>query len=167
MPATYEPIATYTAPSAQATITFSSIPSTYTDLVLVANFTQSVAGASARIVFNSDSASSNYSLTEIRGNGTSALSSRTSSLNFGYYGYYADGSTTVPSIFVVNIMNYANATTFKTYISRANTSSAATEALVGLWRKTPEAITTIALSIDAGYTYSTGSTFTLYGIKAF
>ena len=166
MPATYEPIATTTLGSAQATITFSGISGAYTDLVLVANFTQSVASASARIVFNSDNASGNYSLTELRGNGTSALSSRAASLNFGYYGYYADGSTTVPSIFVVNIMNYANTTTYKTFISRANTSSAAAEALVGLWRKAPEAITSIALSIDAGYTYSTGSTFTLYGIKA-
>jgi len=37
MPKTYEPIATTTLGSNQTTITFSSIPSTYTDLVIVSN----------------------------------------------------------------------------------------------------------------------------------
>jgi hypothetical protein len=62
-------------------------------------------------------------------------------------------------------MNYSNTTTYKTWLSRSGASDRATEALVGLWRST-SAITTIALSIDAGATYSTGSTFTLYGIAA-
>jgi hypothetical protein len=162
--ATYEPIATQTLGSASSTITFSSISGSYTDLVLVATFTQSTAGQSARIVLNGDTAT-NYSLTEIRGNGTSAASSRGSSMSNGYYGYYSDGSTSVPTVAIVSLMNYANTTTYKTWLSRSGASDRATEALVGLWRST-SAITTIALSIDAGATYSTGSTFTLYGIAA-
>ena len=161
---TYEPIATTTLGSAQATVTFSGISGAYTDLVLVANFTQSVASASARIVFNGDNASGNYSLTEMRGNGTSALSSRTTSQNTGYYGYYADGSTTVPSIFVVNIMNYANTTTYKTAIVQGPEANAYIEVEVGLWRSN-SAITSVSLTAGLN-NYKVGSTFTLYGIKA-
>ena len=159
---TYVALDTQTLGSNTASVTFSSIPQTYTDLVLVATFTQSTAGQSARIVLNGDT-STNYSLTEIRGNGSTAASSRGSSMTSGYYGYYSDGSTSVPTVAIVSLMDYANTTTYKTWLSRSGASDRATEALVGLWRST-SAITTIALSIDAGATYSTGSTFTLYGI---
>lgn len=162
---TYTKIATTTLGSAAASYTFTSIPDTYTDLVLIITHTQSVAGQSARIQFNSDT-SSNYSLTEMRGNGSSALSSRTSNNSTNWYAYYSDGSTTVPTVSVINIFNYANTTTYKTFLSRSGAADRATELLVGLWRKTPEKINRIDLSIDASATYSSGSTFTLYGILA-
>jgi hypothetical protein len=62
-------------------------------------------------------------------------------------------------------MNYANTTTFKTHISRSNNSSNFVMATVGLWRSTA-AITSITLLTNTADTFSVGSTFTLYGIKA-
>jgi hypothetical protein len=59
-------------------------------------------------------------------------------------------------------MNYSNATTYKTWLSRANRPSAGLDAIVGLWRSTA-AITSITLSVISD-TYSVGSTFSLYGI---
>jgi hypothetical protein len=162
--ATYEPITTQTLGSAQATVTFSSITGSYTDLVLVVTHTQSISGASQRIRFNNDS-STLYSLTEMRGNGTAALSTNTNTSTTNWFGYYSDGSTTVPTVSVVSIMNYSNTTTQKTFLSRSGASDRAAEAVVGLYRST-SAINRIDLTIDASATFSSGSTFTLYGIAA-
>ena len=78
---TYVAIATNTLGSAAASVTFSSIPGTYTDLVIV---TQAISATADNvgIRFNSDSGS-NYSQTWLSGNGTSAISSRYSSSTSG------------------------------------------------------------------------------------
>ena len=77
MPATYEPIQTTTLGSAAASYTFSSIPSTYTDLKLVITGTSVGAYADIDLRFNSDTAT-NYSWTALAGNGTAASSYRAS-----------------------------------------------------------------------------------------
>ena len=140
---------------------FSSIPATYTDLVII--FNGSVSGTSGDLAtFNSDTGS-NYSSTFLRGDGSSAASGRVTSstsinpgLTFG----------TSQSTYILNIMNYANTTTNKTAMYRS--SSVATSSYVGsaigLWRNTA-AINTVNFS-TSGTNYVNGSTFTLYGIKA-
>ena len=62
MASTYEPIATTTLGSAASSITFSSIPATYTDLRLVLVHTPSASTGNAQMQFNSDTAT-NYSYT--------------------------------------------------------------------------------------------------------
>jgi len=71
---TYEPIATTTLGTAQPTVTFSSIASTYTDLVIVAQLT-TAAPTNMRIRFNGDT-TANYSNTTVTGNGSTATSVR-------------------------------------------------------------------------------------------
>lgn len=160
------PIATTTLGSANSTITFSSIPSTYTDLILVASAKNDQSGnVTFRMRFNSDS-SSLYSYTRIYGDGTSAASDRTSQtfIDIGSIGGSSTSSVLAPSI--VNIMNYANTSTFKTSLIRwqsQGTSAAYVMGEVGLYRST-SAITTITLTA-AGANFDTGSTFTLYGIN--
>jgi hypothetical protein len=160
MATTYEPISTQTLGSAQASVTLSSIPATYTDLYLVTN-AKHTADSNAIIQFNGDT-TTNYSYTYLYGNGTSATSSRTASTAspiVDYYSLNGTGSTNV------SIMNYANTTTYKTAISRGSESVNGVMAVVVLWRKTPEAITSILLKPSSG-NFDIGSTFTLYGIKA-
>lgn len=162
MPATYEPINTQTLGTAQASVTFSAIPSTYTDLVLVLNAKKSTSdGGYLSLRYNSDTAT-NYSSTFMYGNGTQALSSRNTGETFGRIG---NGSTSNFESTIVSIQNYSNATTFKTSISRSNVSGIYTLSYVTLWRKTPEAITSITVLPDTG-NFTVDSTFTLYGIKA-
>ena len=72
---TYTPIATTTASGSASSVTFSSIPSTYTDLVIVADILGAASTADAVLRFNSDT-TSNYSETVIRGDGSSAASAR-------------------------------------------------------------------------------------------
>lgn len=165
MPLTYEPIATTTLGSAQADITFTSIPGTYTDLVLVLNGTTNTAnGRTMYGQINSDTAS-NYSATLLAGDGTTASSSRASNQTFMYLAVITPSGSS-PAMCIMNINNYANSTTNKTILSRAsNVPDNAVRAYVNLWRKTPEAITSIKLYLNAD-SFGTGTVATLYGIRA-
>ena len=165
MPAgsTYTPIATTTLGSAQATVTFSSIAGTYTDLILVFNGKSNGANPAVRGRFNSDTGS-NYSYTRLYGTGSVAGSSRASSQTSMGIATAGGVTSTFETNIIWHIMNYSNATTFKTSIVRANTPSAATETNVNLWRST-SAITSISIFTDSD-SFGSGSTFTLYGIAS-
>jgi hypothetical protein len=163
MPSTYEPIATQTLGSAAASVTFSSITGTYTDLVLVCSLGAANAGQDFKIQFNGDTGT-NYSTTLIRGTGTSAISNRSSNASFIYLDYTGATQNAIQAQYNVSIMNYSNATTYKTVLSRFADASVASEAEVGLWRNTA-AITSIVVGMTAG-NLITGSTFSLYGILA-
>jgi hypothetical protein len=163
MPATYEPISTQTIGTAVASVTFSSIPQTYTDLVLVfAGSSASLGTDSIDIQFNGDT-TTNYSNTFLSGNGSSASSGRNTGFN---YGVGALITSTEIANSTWNIFNYTNTTTFKTVLVRGNIAGALLRQGVTLWRKTPEAITSILLKNDTAQNFAVGCTFTLYGIKA-
>jgi hypothetical protein len=159
MPGTYEPIATTTLSSGVTNLTFSSIPSTYTDLILVCNGS-TAANANNYLQFNGDSGS-NYSATRLSGDGSAVSTARNSNQTqilldgFGYW------TSTFGANKVIHIMNYKNTTTNKTVLTRAN-STVGTDAIVGMWRSTA-AITSVRFNSDS--TLQTGSTFTLYGVK--
>lgn len=167
MALTYEPITSTTLGSNATSVTFSSIPATYTDLVLIV----SALGVGANtdencsIQVNSDT-NSNYSMTRVRGNGTTASSDRESSATSATVGVLqvkATGDSTRDT-YAIHFQNYSNTTTYKTWISRSNSSNYSVQAMVNLWRST-SAISTIKFQINSNNFYA-GSTFTLYGIKA-
>jgi hypothetical protein len=155
---TYTPIATTTLGSSQSTVTFSGIASTYTDLVLVINGTASSTN-NHLIRFNNDSAT-NYSYTDLYGDGSSAGSGRASNSTGIFIG---NGSATNYTK-IVQIMNYANTTTYKTALNRSNSPAEAVAAEVGTWRSTT-AINRVDVVATAG-SMNTGLTMTLYGIAA-
>ena len=157
MASTYTPIATQTLGSATASVTFSSISGTYTDLLIVFNGT-STAGNSIYTRYNSDTAN-NYSFTYLYGNGTTASSGRTATTG----NVYVCDVATSQTMATINVMNYSNTTTYKTSLNRGGPASTSTDASVGLWRNT-SAITSVEVYTNS--TFTTGSTFTLYGIKA-
>ena len=163
MTATYEKIATTTLGSAAADVTFSSISSSYTDLVLVSSF-QVVSNSYTAIQFNSDTGA-NYSSTNIFGNGTSATSDRLTSDNNIYFGNYSSQKSGRILQSNINIMNYSNASTYKTALIRYTDAGEVTSASVALWRST-SAITSIKIFQTNATNLASGSTFTLYGIKA-
>lgn len=164
MAKTYEPIATTTLGSAQATVTFSSITGTYTDLVLICQTSVASGTVQNQIQFNSDTGT-NYSATILSGNGSTALSTRNSSVSQITLGYDDYNTTAIGQMSIVNIQNYSNATTYKTTIQRGSNANTGVSATVGLWRSTA-AITSILVKNSGGVNFATGSTFTLYGIKA-
>jgi hypothetical protein len=164
MPSTYEPIATQTLGSSAATVTFSSISGSYTDIVAV--ITAKVAASSYDLSFrvNGDSGT-NYSLTALSGNGSTATSIRVSSASAGRGDYRAYMDTSEFNNYIIQFMNYSNSTTNKTVIGRGNSAALGTDAVVNLWRNTA-AITSIVFAPEFTGNFATGSTFTLYGIKA-
>ena len=166
MPAgnTYEAIATNTVSgSSTTTITFSSIPSTYTDLILVLNAATGSSVRDAIVRFNSDSGT-NYSNTDLKGSGSTATSTRDSNSNAAYFGWATAITTSFESINIMHIQNYSNTTTYKTALARGNTASRYVSTTVNLWRST-SAINTITC-IANGDNFAAGSTLSLYGIKA-
>lgn len=167
MALTYEPIATTTLGSATTDTTFSSISGSYTDLILVMNVFTSSDGATPQLQFNSDTGT-NYSTTFMEGNGGSASSIRVSSRSYIQLSYNIGGNSTNPQPVICHLQNYSNSTTNKTVLSRWNSATGGTypgtNAAVSLWRSTA-AITSIKIYVGAG-NFNTGSTFTLYGIKA-
>jgi hypothetical protein len=159
MPSTYDKIIAYTAPSTQNSYTFTTIPSTYTDLVIItAGTTSAISGINLQ--FNSDTGS-NYSRTALYGTGSAVGSVRSSNAVQIGTGTLSTGQ----GVSRINVINYSNSTTNKTTISRTDLPSDELSAIVGLWRNTA-AINTIKVFADAGVNFNTGTTFTLYGIKA-
>jgi len=163
MPAgnTYESIATTTLGSAASSTTFSSIPSTYTDLVIIFNGQFDGTNRQLSMRMNGDTGS-NYTRTAIGGNGTVAESVRNANETEIFVGYMPTANAQLTSI--LQIMNYANTTTFKTVLARSNDAAAYVSASVGMRRNTA-AVTSITLNAYGG-NFNSGSTFSLYGITA-
>lgn len=162
---TYTPIATTTLGSAASSYTFSSIPGTYTDLVLVIQTRHSSSGTGywVQAQINGDTGS-NYSNTYVRGNGTTANSARYSNRTEGMFLGLCDN--TQFGVYITSFQNYSNTTTYKTCISRGSSATDSAMAQVSLWRNTA-AITSLKVWIEDGsVNMVTGSTLTLYGITA-
>lgn len=153
---THTQIASTTVGTATNTITFSSIPSTYTDLVVIMNGTATVA-ADVYFNYNTDSTSSNYSNTYLYGNGSTVGQGRDPIPAVGTF-YTTDTNI------IANVMNYSNSTTYKTEISRSNTAASSVLARAMMWRNTA-AINQLIIKQSSG-NFNTGATFTLYGITA-
>jgi len=172
MTVTYENIATTTLGSNQATVSFTSINGSFTDLVLVINGGTSDGneGAQFRVGNGSADSGSNYSMTNLAGNGSTVSSARVSNQTAGRFNQTTSFGATnsLTSNIIVHFMNYSNTTTNKTVISRTNVTSGSfpgTETMVNLWRST-SAINVIELRQSGSGQYLSGTTFTLYGIKA-
>jgi hypothetical protein len=162
MTSTYEMVATNTLSSTASSVTFSSISSAYTDLIIVSYIRGSTA-QNQNLRFNNDTGS-NYSNTYIEGDGTGGASGRrTSQTSLVDFGFLRTAASTFASG-IIQIMNYSNTTTYKTVLSRADLATLGTQASVGLWQNN-SAINRVDLICGSG-SYQAGSTFTIYGIKA-
>jgi hypothetical protein len=158
--ATYALIDSTTGTGSSNSITFSSIPSTYTDLILVVNGSTTTSTGNPRLRFNGDTGS-NYSDTNLYGTGSYRNTSQTS-IQLIATVYF---NTSLDTNLIIHIMDYANTTTNKTTLNRANKAGDGVDAVVGLWRNTA-AINSITLFTASGNNISSASTFKLYGIQA-
>jgi hypothetical protein len=165
MPKTYEPIATSTLGSAAASITFSSIAGSWTDLRLILTGTNESTSGYIGLQFNGSTSGYNYIQMGGNGSGTGGGSVNLAESKM-YVGSYGTASTTAaPGLKIIDIFSYAGSTT-KTVlgISSAglsnNNGSVVTQ--TGMWTGS-SAITSIVISTYAG-NLNTGFQATLYGI---
>jgi hypothetical protein len=152
-------IATQTLGSAASSITFNSIPATYTDLRVVLTGSWTTADR-PKINFNSDYGT-NYSRTLLLGDGTDALSYQTSNFTTIFVG----ATQYLTYLATFDVFSYAGST-YKTLLATRSADmngSGEVDNLVGLWRST-SAITRIDLAGIGGNTFAAGTTATLYGI---
>ena len=164
---TYTALATQTLGTAASSVTFSSIPQGYTDLVMVVSASQtggSVNQGKLAVGNGSIDTGSNYSETILYGNGSSALSARTNGTWWNADYLAAPPLSGIPNACIYHFQNYSNTTTYKTVLSRSNVAGNGLEAMVHLWRSTA-AINTILYGVTGG-SLAAGTTISIYGIAA-
>lgn len=176
LPTGYESIATVSGTGSSGTITFSSIPSTYTHLQIRGIARSDYATGnylSSFYRFNSDSGS-NYSSHYVISNGASASAYAWSSYGevYGSYTTTVNALSNNYALYIIDILDYANTNKYKTIrtlngFDNNNTgSSDFNKGIVGLssglWMNT-NAISSIGISNSGNWT--TATTFALYGIK--
>jgi len=152
---TYTPIASITLGSSASSVTFSSIPQDYRDLVLVIQGgTSSASTVSLEILPNGSS--SDGSLVNMIGNGSSATSSTSSKI-------FADFDAS-DSLAITQVMDYSATDKHKTFLIRSNcVNNPRVVATAGRWAQTT-AITSLEISDTGGQTLDSGTTLSLYGI---
>lgn len=154
--------------SAQASITFSSIPQTYTDLMLVVSARLSSANSEGLFIeFNGST--SGYSARDLYGTGTSAASSTnpygiTSKLFVGSQASSAQTSNTfgVTSAYIPNYTSSSQKSVSAETVYETNSTAAGMDVLAGLWTGTA-AISSIVITSNNGNLVQYTSA-TLYGI---
>jgi hypothetical protein len=160
--ATYDAIKTYTFASNGTSFSWTDIPSTYTDLVIIA-YTKNNTNNNyeAYITYNGDS-SANYSQGfTLNYNGSLQAGQN---ININQIRPIKTGSTYWSSA-QVNIMDYSATNKYKTSIGRSGDGGFASMLINGLWRST-SAINRIDITIESGAQFVAGTKFDLYGIAS-
>ena len=171
---TYTLISSNTLASAAPSVTFSSIPATYTDLVLryTARHNNASSISQLAITFNGSSAA-NYSETVVYGNSVSAASgsqSGMSALDFNYVDANSATANTFSNheLYIPNYTVSANKPMSWVGVTENNAATANSAMIVAnaaLWRDN-SAVTSITLLALSSRDFMVGSSFYLYGIKS-
>jgi len=171
MPATYTLISSNVLSSSAASVTFSAIPATYTDLVLKisARTDNAAIQSNSRIQFNSDT-STNYSENWVRGNGATIAASRVSNQVQILEALLVNGDGATANTFnslEIYIPSYTvsrNKPISSIAMTETNGSTAYLYSTAILWRNTA-AVTSISIFNGGTTVYLSGSSFYLYGIS--
>lgn len=167
------PIATATVSgSSTTTVTFSSIPQTFTHLEIraVFNNTNSVAGNSTYIRFNADGGT-NYNSHYMLGTGSAVVTGNYGGSGpWGWFGNYPTNIASTRAVTIASVLDYTN--TNKAKVVKVNNGyDSNTNDVQGswifstLWTSTA-AITSLSLNATgAGNVFTAGSRFDLYGIS--
>jgi hypothetical protein len=155
-------LATVTLQAATPTVTFSGIPNTYRDLIIVASGGATTAAADVYFQFNGD-VNANYANVQMSANG-SVSTSRTDGTTFIRTNFYAAWDTALTGNMIATVFDYSANDKHKAVTSRTNKASGGTfqgvDASAGRWANTATIHTVTMLS---NVSYAAGTTFSLYG----
>lgn len=169
MPNTMTLISSYAATGSVSSISFTSIPSTYTDLNLILSLRYSGSDTSSiNVALNNTSA--NYSGKAIRGSGSGVISFSISSNNIGGNSTGSSGSSQTAntfassSLYIPNYASSSNKSASVDFVQEANNAAAFNGMYSVLWAdSTP--ISSIYITPDSTTNWVQYSTAYLYGIK--
>ena len=167
MTAKFTVLGNTTLATASASVTFSSIPGGYKDLVLIAEYK----GTTSSILnlywqANSDTTEANYTKVHMTGTGSSAISSAFDGLQLSSI---ASPNDTGSALVVCTWLDYSATDKHKSWLLRANTpistgGAPGVSAIAGRWASTA-ALTSIILSNQFSRVFAAGSTFRLLGVN--
>lgn len=176
MPSTYTLISSNVLTSSAASVTFSAIPSTYTDLVLrMSARTDSAPGNNASYILasiNSTTTSGSFTVLSMNSASTAAFSFNATA-NTNWLGAANGGGSTANTFSNVELYlpSYTASQNKPMSVSSVFENNATAigsggpwGAFAELWSNTA-AITSIAMTLSGGYNFVSGSSFYLYGIK--
>lgn len=164
----FESIATVSLSSSAASVTFSSIPATYTHLQVRVMALTASSGKVMNMKFNADSSAS-YTWHFLNGQGTSASAgNQTGNPYARFFGQNIGTNTTNPSVSIVDILDYTSTSKNKSMRALSgsdNNGSGEVSLESSLWIKT-EAINAVSIQLNDSSNFAQYSHFALYGIKA-
>jgi hypothetical protein len=154
-----------------ANVEFTSIPATYTDLLLMSTTRSDRGGVgNGKIIVTFNASTSGYSYRTIRGSGSAASSSSASSLSgldVSAFTATSAGQTSntfsSTEVYVPNYAGSSNKSVSSTTVGENNATEAYMLAIAGLWADT-SAISSLKVAEESGYNFVSGSSFFLYGI---
>ena len=159
---TYTPLATVTLGSSASSVTFSSIPATYRDLIIVSN-TDNTVQADYHLRLNGDTGS-NYNRVVAQGDGSATFSSTQTNTTFIRMSGSGDLMTNFSNNAIIQIMDYSATDKHTTVLVRNGTATRGVEMVAGRYASTL-AITSVLLFPSTG-SFDIGSTFNLFGVIA-
>lgn len=166
---TFELISSVTVGSGgAASITFSSIPATYTDLCLKVSARANAVSIFTNMKLNINGGGTSWTYRNILGSGSGSPSSSTATNSF-IGDFNGNGSTASTfNNMEIYLPNYANTSYAKSFsvdnVIENNATTAYTELVAGLWNST-SAITSLSLVGFSSETILEHSTAYLYGVK--
>jgi hypothetical protein len=173
MPSTYELITANTLATSAASVTFSSIPATFTDLVVRWSARADISNATNQIYVKLNGTSGTaYSWTFVRGNGSAAASGNASGV--GYWGgNYATGNSGTSNTFGLGelyIPSYTSSTKkpagfFSTAENNTTTAGDTFIYAIASLADITSAITSIEFTLAGANNFMATSSFYLYGIS--
>jgi hypothetical protein len=161
----YESIASATGTGSSGTITFSSIPSTYVSLQLRANIISTADAIGLRMRLNNDTGS-NYTLHRLIGDGSTASATGNAPQSSMLVSPPGSVFTVNPTTLIFDLHNYASTSQYKTarwMVGSDRNGSGGVTLGSNLWQST-SAVNEVRIYLDSD-SFTTGSTFALYGIK--
>lgn len=160
---TYELIETQTLSSNSASVTFTSIPQTYRDLIVVQNATAPF-GTKAQLRFNGDTGF-NYDFVTAEGTGSFTESLQTNGIDKIFNGGGNNTMDTNVSLTTWQIMDYSATDKHKSLLIRASSGGLIANMVAAVYKSTT-AITSMEFRLQDGQNIQSGSTFSLYGIAS-
>lgn len=158
---TYTPIASVTLSASASEVVFSGLPQTFRDLIIIVSATQTGTTANGGFIRLNGDSGSNYSYVMMTGDGSSTSSTASSGNRFIDSMVFANTRTA----HVIQLMDFSATDKHKTILNRINTVDWGTRAYAGRWANTA-AITSITFGLESAQSFTSGSTFNLFGVIA-